>query len=46
MTKLLHIDSSIRYEGSVTREISGAFADVCTSSVSWPWSRWPTRTAW
>ncbi|MFS8099371.1 NAD(P)H-dependent oxidoreductase [Lentzea alba] len=27
MTNLLHIDSSIRYEGSVTREISGAFAD-------------------
>ena len=32
MTKLLHIDSSIRYEGSVTREISGAFADVWRSA--------------
>lgn len=28
MTNLLHIDTSIRYEGSVTREISGQFADV------------------
>jgi FMN-dependent NADH-azoreductase len=31
MTNLLHIDSSIRHEGSVTREISGAFADVWRS---------------
>jgi len=31
MTNLLHIDSSIRYEGSVTREVSGAFADVWRS---------------
>ncbi|MEV6238227.1 NAD(P)H-dependent oxidoreductase [Lentzea sp. NPDC051838] len=28
MTNLLHIDSSIRYEGSVTREVSGSFADT------------------
>ncbi|MDX8034014.1 NAD(P)H-dependent oxidoreductase [Lentzea sp. BCCO 10_0856] len=28
MTNLLHIDTSIRYEGSVTREISSQFADV------------------
>jgi FMN-dependent NADH-azoreductase len=27
MTNLLHIDTSIRYEGSVTREVSGAFAE-------------------
>ncbi|MDX8149859.1 NAD(P)H-dependent oxidoreductase [Lentzea sp. NBC_00516] len=27
MTNLLHIDTSIRYEGSVTREISNAFAE-------------------
>ncbi|MFJ5990552.1 FMN-dependent NADH-azoreductase [Lentzea sp. NPDC092896] len=27
MTNLLHIDTSIRYEGSVTREISSAFAE-------------------
>jgi FMN-dependent NADH-azoreductase len=32
MTNLLHIDSSIRREGSVTREITGAFADVWRSS--------------
>jgi FMN-dependent NADH-azoreductase len=32
MTNLLHIDSSIRHEGSVTREITGAFADVWRSS--------------
>lgn len=31
MTNLLHIDSSIRHEGSVTREITGAFADVWRS---------------
>jgi len=27
MTNLLHLDSSIRYDGSVTREITKAFAD-------------------
>lgn len=32
MTNLLHIDSSIRHEGSVTREITGAFADVWRSA--------------
>ncbi|HEX7303267.1 FMN-dependent NADH-azoreductase [Lentzea sp.] len=32
MTNLLHIDSSIRREGSVTREITGAFADAWRSS--------------
>lgn len=32
MTNLLHIDSSIRREGSVTREITSAFADVWRSS--------------
>ncbi|GAB2860369.1 FMN-dependent NADH-azoreductase [Lentzea nigeriaca] len=31
MTNLLHIDSSIRREGSVTREITSAFADVWRS---------------
>ncbi|GLZ32131.1 FMN-dependent NADH-azoreductase [Lentzea sp. NBRC 105346] len=28
MTNLLHIDSSIRYEGSVSREVTRAFADA------------------
>ncbi len=32
MTNLLHIDSSIRREGSVTREITSAFADAWRSS--------------
>ncbi|WP_112275394.1 FMN-dependent NADH-azoreductase [Lentzea terrae] len=32
MTNLLHIDSSIRHEGSVTREVTGAFADVWRSA--------------
>ncbi|SES18659.1 FMN-dependent NADH-azoreductase [Lentzea xinjiangensis] len=32
MTNLLHIDSSIRREGSVTREITGSFADVWRSA--------------